>query len=83
MGILVVETKPLHGIKRVPQCNYNTSGRQYKIGEKPSVILYTYILISMQGHQNHIFFLSKSPGLQCSNIVVYGLRGVKVKCLWY
>ena len=36
MGILLaVETKPLHGIKRVPQCNH--------IGEKPLVILYTYI----------------------------------------
>ena len=22
MGTLAVETKPLHGIKRVPQCNY-------------------------------------------------------------
>ena len=31
--------------------NVITSGRQYNIGEKPSVILYTY-LISMQGHQN-------------------------------
>ena len=28
-----------------------TSGRQYNIGEKPSVIL-TLTLISMQGHQN-------------------------------
>ena len=28
--------------------NVTTSGRQYNIGEKPSVIL-----ISMQGHQNH------------------------------
>ena len=32
--------------------NVITSGRQYNIGEKPSVILYTYIIISMQGHQN-------------------------------
>ena len=30
--------------------NVTTSGRQYNIGEKPSVIL---TLISMQGHQNH------------------------------
>ena len=36
--------------------NVTTSGRQYNIGEKPSVILYTccYIInFSMQGHQNH------------------------------
>ena len=30
--------------------NVTTSGRQYNIGEKPSV---TLTLISMQGHQNH------------------------------
>ena len=42
VGTLAVETKPLHGgIKRVP--NVTTSGQQYNIGEKPSVILYTYI----------------------------------------
>ena len=34
--------------------NVTTSGRQYNIGEKSSVILYTCnTLISMQGHQNH------------------------------
>ena len=36
--------------------NVTTSGRQYNIGEKPSVILYTCLYItnfSMQGHQNH------------------------------
>ena len=32
--------------------NVTTSGRQYNIGEKPSVIR-TLTLISMQGHQNH------------------------------
>ena len=31
--------------------NVITSGRQYNIGEKPSVILYTYINL-LQGHQN-------------------------------
>ena len=63
---MAVETKPLHGIKRVPQCNY--IGRQYNIGEKPSIILYTFLS-----------FLCKSPGLQCSNMILYGLREVKVK----
>ena len=33
--------------------NVTTSDRQYNTGEKPSVILYTYTSISMQGHQNH------------------------------
>ena len=33
--------------------NATTSGRQYNIGEKPSVIYCTLTLISMQGHQNH------------------------------
>ena len=33
--------------------NVTTSGRQYNIGEKPSVIYCTLALISMQGHQNH------------------------------
>ena len=71
MGTLAVETKPLHGIKRVPRCNY-TSGRQYNIGEKPSVILHTYINL----HAG----TPKSLGLQqCSNMVLYGLREVKVK----
>ena len=38
-NMVAVETKPLHGIKRIP--NVTTSGQQYNIGEKPSVILYT------------------------------------------
>ena len=47
-----------------------TSGRQYHIGEKPSVILYTYI---------NLHGLQCSDGLQCSNMVLYGLREIKVK----
>ena len=43
MGTLAVETKPLHGIKRVPHGNVTTAGQQYNVGEKPSVTLYTYI----------------------------------------
>ena len=39
--------------------NVTTSGRQYNIGEKPSVILYTYINFYMQGHQNHNPFYLK------------------------
>ena len=59
--------------------NVTTSGRQYNIGEKPSVILYTYINLHA-GTLKPQSFLSKSPGLQCSNIVLlYGLREVKVK----
>ena len=43
-----------------------TSGRQYNIGEKPSVILYTYINLHA-GTPKPQSFLSKSFGLQCSN----------------
>ena len=77
MGTLAVETKPLHGIKRVPQCNYIGS-TVYNIGEKPSVILYTYINLHA-GTPKPQPFLSKSPGLQCSNMVLHGLREIKVK----
>ena len=76
MGTLAVETKPLHGIKGFP--NVTTSGRQYNVGEKPSVILYTYINLHA-GTPKSQSFLSKSPGLQCSNMVLYGLKGIKVK----
>ena len=78
MGTLAVETKPLHGIKRVPQCNCIGLGRQYNIGEKPSVILYTYINLHA-GTPQPQSFLSKSYVLQCSNMVLYGLREIKVK----
>ena len=63
--------------------NVTTSGRQYNIGEKPSVILYTccYIInFSMQGHQNHnLFYVRVLDYRQCSNMVLYDLREVKVK----
>ena len=58
--------------------NVTTSGRQYNIGEKPSVILYTYINLHA-GTPKPQSFLSKSPGLQCSNMVLHGLREIKVK----
>ena len=45
--------------------NVTTSGRQYNFGEKPSVILYTYINLHT-GTPKPQSFLSKSPGLQCS-----------------
>ena len=74
VGTLAVETKPLQGIKRVPQGNC--------IGEKPSVILHTYINLHA-GTPKPQSFLSKSTGLQYSNMVLekfkvlYGLREVK------
>ena len=43
--------------------NVTTSGRQYNIGEKPSVILYTYYINLHAGTSKPQFFLSKSPGL--------------------
>ena len=74
--LLAVETKPLQGIKRVPQCNYIES--TVYIGEKPSVILYTYINLHAGTPKPQSFLSNKSPGL-CSNMVLYGLREVKVK----
>ena len=60
--------------------NVTTSGRQYNIGEKSSVIYCTLTLISMQGHQNHNPFYLRVLDLQCSNnMVLYGLREIKVK----
>ena len=57
--------------------NVTTSGRQYNIGEKPSVILYTYINLHA-GTPKPQSFLSKSPGLQCNNMVIYGFRKLKL-----
>ena len=56
MGTLAVDTKHLHGIKRVPQCNH-TSGQQYNIEEKPSVILYTYIWENMSTDTFFLFYV--------------------------
>ena len=42
--------------------NVTTSGRQYNIGEKPSVILYTYINLHAGRTPKPQSFLSKSPG---------------------
>ena len=59
--------------------NVTTSGRQYNIGEKPSVILYTYINLHA-GTPKPKSSESKSSGLQCSNnMVLNDLREVKVK----
>ena len=55
--------------------NVTTSGRQYNIGDKPSVVPYAYI--NFQGHQHHNpFYLS--PGLQCNKVVLNSLGEVKV-----
>ena len=49
-----MEAKSLHGIKRVPQCNYLHRVDSIISGRSPP--LYCSItLISIQGHQNHIF----------------------------
>ena len=58
--------------------NVTASGQQYNIGEKPSVILYTYINLHA-GIPKPQSFKSKSPGLQYSNMVLHGLREIKVK----
>ena len=52
--------------------NVITSGRQYNMGEKPSVILYTYINLHA-GTPKPKAFQSKSSGLQCSNMVLHDL----------
>ena len=45
-----VTTWYLNGFPRVV-----TLGQQYNnVGEKPTVILYTYILIAMQSHQTYL-----------------------------
>ena len=46
-------TIPLHGIQTGSPMQI-TLGPQYNVGEKPTVILYIYILIAMQGHQKNI-----------------------------
>ena len=66
MGTLAVETKPLLGIKRVPQCNYIHRVDNIISGRSPPLYC-TLTLISMQ-----------SPGLQCSNMVLHGLREIRV-----
>ena len=58
--------------------NVTTSGRQYNIGEKPSVILYTYINLHAGTPKPQSFLSNKSSGLQCSNMVLYDLREIKV-----
>ena len=57
--------------------NVTTSGRQYNnIGEKPSVTLYTYINLHAGTPKPQSFLSTKSSGLQCSNMVLYGLREI-------
>ena len=61
--------------------NVTTSGQQYNIGEKPSVILYTtYINLHAGTPKKHNpFYLSGVPDYSSSssNMVLYGLREVK------
>ena len=60
--------------------NLITSGRQYNIGEKPSVILYTYCtLISMQGHQNQNPFNLRVLDYSDCNMVLHDVREIKAK----
>ena len=62
--------------------NVTTSGQQYNIGEKPSVIYCTLTLISMHGHQNHNpFYLSRSSGLLV--VVVFTLKAVPVSTQYF
>ena len=49
--------------KGFPNVTINTSGRQYNIGEKATVILYTYINLYARTPKPQSF-LFKSPGLQ-------------------
>ena len=63
--------------------NVTTSGRQYNFGEKPSVILYTYINLHA-GTPKPQSFLSKSPGLKC-RIQCYkvAIRYIEYIAYWY
>ena len=51
METLVVETKALHGIKPVPQCNHVGSTAEYR-GESIVILYTTCALITMHRHQN-------------------------------
>ena len=56
--------------------NITTSGQQYNIGEKPSVILYTYI--NLYAGTPILFICLGVPDYSSSSIIVlYGLREVK------
>ena len=62
-----------------------TLGQQYKVGEKPTVILYTLTLIAMQGHQKTV----KTKQRQCSTpshmvVIIYYYIGHKYEATtWY
>ena len=58
--------------------NVTTSGQQYDIGEKPSVILYTYINSPCRDTKTTILFICLGvQDYSSSNVVLYGLREVK------
>ena len=59
--------------------NVTTSGQQYNIGEKPSVIVYTYINLHAGTPKTIILFicLGVPDYSSSSNMVLYGLREVK------
>ena len=65
--------------------NVTTSGRQYNIGEKPSVILYcTLTLISMQEHQNqNPFNLRVLDYRTVVVVVVFTLKAVPVSTQYF
>ena len=77
VGTLAVETKPLHGFKRVPQCNYH---RVESIISGRSPPLYcTLKLISTQGYQSHNPFYLRvlDYEIQGNNMILYGLGKLK------
>ena len=64
--------------------NVTTSGQQYNIGEKPSVIMYTYINLHAGTPKTTIIFIclgvpdySSVVVVIWSYMVLYGLREVK------
>ena len=62
-----------------PNVTINTSGQQYNNkGEKPSVILYTYInLHEGKPKQYFVSVWEFQTTINSSNMVLYGLREVK------
>ena len=77
-----ISTKPLHGI--LPDSPLVvTLGQQYNVGEKPTVILYTYInhhaQPSLQSYPNLttlIYSYEYSPTIDISNIKTYTNRSL-------
>ena len=79
MGTLAVETNLFMVSNGFP--NVTTSGQQYNIGDKPSVILYTTYINLHAGTQKPQSFLSVEEFRTTVVVIwsnrVYGLREVK------